>query len=285
MSFWASSYVDLFHPQADMRRLSGEDLLGLLSRPTEVFQVNDKRTLQMWSPVRLNPPRRAKRNVVAASCLVLDYDDGTTVEAAMQTWSPWYRILHTSWQHHPEAHRFRVVLPLLRDVTPDEYVVLWRWAEAHCERTIDKSCKDISRAWLLPSVDVADVGHCRRFRVEVEGGVLLDPAEVMPLAPAPLVSSLPPAIRLAELPDYRGQRGLPLDPDSRKELGHALGGVVNEECVRMVECPRCRRSAVWWWLDPTRQINAYCNHRQSCGWKGPVAALLADNMTFGSMEQ
>ena len=72
--------------------------------------------------------------------------------------------------------------------------------------------------------------------------------------------------------------------DARAELGHALGGVVSDDAVRLVECPRCRRDAVWWWLDPTRQLNAYCNHRKSCGWKGPVAALLVNDSDFSSLE-
>lgn len=286
MSFWVSLYDDLFHPQADMRQMTGAELVEMLTTPVEAYRVWDKRTMPMWSPVLLNPARRAKRNVVSASCLVLDYDDGTPLDEATQTWDPWYRVLHTSWSHRPDHHKFRVVMPLSRDVTPEEYATLWRWAEWHCDRAIDKACKDISRAWLRPAVDLEDAAHQAKFDAGAVGGPLLDPDEVMPLAPP-----LPPRpkrepINLASLPDMSHLRGLHLDPASREFLGHELGGVVDEEKVRLVECPRCRRPSVWWWLDPDWIVDAMCTHKQSCGWKGPVAALFETSTDLdGALEQ
>lgn len=274
MTFAVSLYENLYRPQTCSQDFTGEELVELLTAPVEAENVYNKGLLPMWSPVLLSPGYRKKVNVVRASCLVLDYDDGTTIEAALETWGDWYRVLHTSWSHHENHHRFRLVLPLRRDVTPDEYPALWRWAEMHSERQVDKACKDISRAWALPAVDVHDPEHRDRYDWRVEAGALLDPDEVIPSAP-PLPKKVNyKRVNLRDLPDASHLKAVHLDPESRAELGHALGGVVLDNVVKYVECPRCRRESVWWWIDPNRLISAYCNHQQSCGWKGPVVALV-----------
>ena len=282
--FWVSSHESLYKTDAEMRQLDETALTDMLTQPGEAFRIWDKGRLPMWSPVHLNPGRRAKRNVTVASCLVLDYDDGSTIANALEVWSQWRCILHTSWSHQVNGHRFRAVLPFDRDVSPDEYETIWRWAEAHCERAIDKSCKDISRAWALPVVDLEDLEHQARFTAEVTSGPCLRPDAVLAWAPPAPAKPARRVLTHREHLEYRGYRRAHLDPVQRTELGHALGGVVNADSVKQVECPRCRQNSVWWWLDPDRQINAYCNHKKSCGWKGPVSSLLDDNATYESME-
>jgi len=283
--FWVSLFDNLFLTEATLRQLSMVQLVELLAQPGEAYRVWDKRKLPQWSPARFEPPRRKKANAQEASCLVLDYDDGTTIDEALTTWGQWCVLLHTSWSHSPVAHRFRVVLPLDRDITKSEYSIAWRWAEEHCGQTIDRSCKDISRSWLLPACDLEDYKHQSSFEFRHVEAPLLRVDDILKWAPLGNVVQLASALSLREVPVYTGSRNLHLDPDARADLGHTLGGVVNDEAVRLVECPRCRRNAVWWWLDPTRQLNAYCNHRQSCGWKGPVAALLDQPLDFHGMEQ
>lgn len=283
--FWVSLFDNLFLTDADARQLTLKQLVELLAQPGEAFRVWDKRKLPQWSPTRFQPPRRKKANAQEASCLVLDYDDGTTIDEAISTWGQWCVLLHTSWSHRPDGHRFRVVLPLDRNISKSEYTTAWRWAEEHCGRTIDRSCKDISRSWVLPACDLEDPGHQRAFEFRFVDAPLLQVDDILKWAPIDNVVNLPSALNLRDTPDYRSLRSLHLDPDARAELGHALGGVVSDDAVRLVECPRCRRESVWWWLDPTRQINAYCNHRKSCGWKGPVAALLDQPLDFKEMEQ
>jgi hypothetical protein len=283
--FRVSLFDSLFLTEADTRQLTLEQLVELLSRPHEAFRVWDKRTLPQWSAARFDPPRRKKAHAQEASCLVLDYDDSTTIDQALHTWGQWCVLLHTSWSHRPEAPRFRVVLPLDRDIAKSEYSTAWLWAEAHCGHAIDRHCKDISRSWLLPAYDLEDYEHRHNFDFRFIDAPFLRVDDILKWAPEDNVVALPSVVSLRDLPDYRGLSSLHLDPDARAELGHALGGVVSDDAVRLVECPRCRRATVWWWLDPTRQINAYCNHRKSCGWKGPVAALVDDLNDYKEMEQ
>ena len=149
-------FDNLFLTEAHSKQLTFEQLVDLLTQPGEAFRVWDKRKLPQWSPAKFKPPRRKKVNAQDASCLVLDYDDGTTIERAVETWGQWSLILHTSWSHRPEHHKFRVVLPLDQDLRKEEYPTAWRWAEEHCGHTVDRHCKDISRAWVLPACDLED---------------------------------------------------------------------------------------------------------------------------------
>lgn len=282
--FWVSLFDNLFLTDAALSRLTLDQLVELLTRPGDAFRVMDKRRLPQWSPTRFDPGKRKKAHAVEASCLVLDYDDGTTIDEALLAWGQWCAIVHTSWSHRPDHHKFRVVLPLDEDVTKDEYPTAWRWAEAHCDHAIDRHCKDISRAWVLPACDLEDPTHQAVFEWRVVDAPLLRLDDIHKWAPPAPPERKVDLSNLPKAPSYRGYHELHLDPDARAAFGHALGGVVSDDAVRLVECPRCRREAVWWWLDPTKQVNAYCNHRKSCGWKGPIAALIDNINDFTAME-
>lgn len=106
-----------------------------------------------WSACICDPPTRAAANVVAMSALVLDYDNGTTIDAAAGLWGEHYGAIHTSRSHKPDAPRFRVVLPLARNVSPDEYPIVWRWAQqlaTSAGQRIDPATKDVARFWYAP---------------------------------------------------------------------------------------------------------------------------------------
>lgn len=280
--FWVSTFDNLFLTEAAPQQLTFDQLVELLTQPGEAFRVWDKRRLPQWSPTCFDPPRRKKAHAVFASCLVLDYDDGTTVDEAIDVWGQWALILHTSWSHRPDHHKFRLVLPLDEDLDKADYPTAWRWAEAHCGHDIDRHCKDISRSWVMPTCDIEDPGQQRYFTSRVVRAPLLRVNDVLRWAPPEPAPSPLAAPLLA--PDLRGVSDKHLSADDRARLGHALGGVVSEDAVRMVECPRCRRESVWWWLDPMKQINAYCNHRKSCGWRGPVVALVGVADDFTAMD-
>ena len=107
-----------------------------------------------WSAAVCEPVIRAAANVVGMSALVLDYDAGTTIDDAASLWSDRYGFIHTSRKHTPEAPRFRVVLPFARIVTPDEYAIVWRWAQklaTSAGQRIDAATKDVARLWYMPA--------------------------------------------------------------------------------------------------------------------------------------
>lgn len=130
-----------------------------------------------WSAAIVEPCVRAKSNVVGMSALVLDYDDGATVEAARAVWIDRFGLIHTTRKHTTEASRFRVILPFTRIVTPDDYEIVWRWAEkiaAAASHTIDPATKDVSRFWYMPGVLSSGVYECVRLV-----GTPLDPDPII----------------------------------------------------------------------------------------------------------
>lgn len=124
-----------------------------------------------WSPARFDPPRRADENVVSVTALVLDYDDcGTSFDDAIEVWRVFYGFVHTTRKHEPGADRFRVVLPLSREVSPDDYALLWRYAVHIAGHQVDRKTRNPSRFWYVPGALNGGGFRCERL-----AGVMLDP--------------------------------------------------------------------------------------------------------------
>ena len=66
------------------------------------------------------------------------------------------------------------------------------------------------------------------------------------------------------------------DPAVRERAGTMLGGRVQRGCVTKVRCPSCGKASVWWALRPDRCGAAMCDHRNTCGWAGPIYKLLEE---------
>jgi hypothetical protein len=97
------------------------------------------------------------RRVVAVehvSMAVADYDDGTSIQTAHRLWADYEHVIYSSHSHTAKHNKFRVVLPLEEPIL----AVNWRSAWLHFYDMssgegyrIDRSCKDPSRLYYLPS--------------------------------------------------------------------------------------------------------------------------------------
>lgn len=134
-----------------------------------------------WSPTRCEPARRALETVQSVSALCLDYDGGTAIDDAAATWTGVRALIHTTRKHTPDAHRFRVILPLSREVSPAEYSALWAAVDARLGGVVDPAAKDASRFWYVPGCP-PDAEFIAR---EIEGEPLDVEAWLAPPAPAP----------------------------------------------------------------------------------------------------
>jgi predicted P-loop ATPase len=128
-----------------------------------------------WSPATFAGDRRLKDRVERVCALVLDYEAQgdqapTSLDDAAALWGRWHGWIHTTHSHTPDVPRFRVVLPLSRSVTPEEFRLVWRWAAVRClevGHAIDEACRDASRLWLLP---VVRPGALAEYRLQPLGG-------------------------------------------------------------------------------------------------------------------
>jgi AAA domain len=144
-----------------------------------------------WSPVRIEGTR-LNANVRGVTAMVLDVDhwepdeDSRWLEELSGSGLLW--ALATSHQHHPDAPRLRVVLPLSREATPEEYPRLRRAFLSRTGIPADPRTGDLSRIYYLPTsrADVAPEAHWS------EGGAPLDvDAEIAAAPPAPPELPLP----------------------------------------------------------------------------------------------
>lgn len=78
---------------------------------------------------RLRGERRKADAVLGRQLLVLDADNAPAdFRAAVTGWAvSWACCAHTTHSHTPERPRYRLVLPLTREVTADEYEAVARW--------------------------------------------------------------------------------------------------------------------------------------------------------------
>lgn len=99
-----------------------------------------------------DPPFRKLANVVEVGALVLDVDDAEgELGDLTRSIADYEQIVWTTWSHTDEQKpKFRVLLPLKRPVTVDEYAVLWREVNALLGGIVDKSTKDASRLMYTP---------------------------------------------------------------------------------------------------------------------------------------
>jgi hypothetical protein len=256
------------------RTCTVEALVQALTR-FPVIGATNKLDLPAWSPARFSPGRtRSADAVVDLSCMVLDHDAGDP-DAALDAWSGLIAVAHSTWSHTEDAPRFRVVLPLARPIPANRWSAAWSWASERGPEA-DRSCKDASRLYFRPAVPSRDAPRFAR----VQRGDLLDLLPLLPEATAPAStrterSTLGVPARLRQ---HAVVVRLSRDPWSRERVAAELGATVSGDGDRRrasgVACPACARASVWFYLAPSRQHRARCNHRNSCGWVGGLDELM-----------
>ena len=118
---------------------------------------------------------RSKTTIVSRSALTLD-SDSANADLVLEVGLLGHAALaHSTFQSTPSAPRLRIVLPLLRDVLPDEYVVLAReMMERLGEESFDPGSSQPERYMFRPSAKKPEW-----FQSWVMDGPLLDPDEIL----------------------------------------------------------------------------------------------------------
>jgi hypothetical protein len=120
-----------------------------------------------WSPAVFKDRIRSNKNLDYIGLLVLDVDEGCTLDEAKEHFSHYAHIIATTKSHQQEKNgvvcdRFRVILALPDSVHTDKrFKQYWHRAFAAWP-FIDPACKDAAR-FFYPSKDIISVQHGEEF--------------------------------------------------------------------------------------------------------------------------
>jgi hypothetical protein len=300
-------FKNTYQKQIDQRWADWDTLVKTLTT-FRICETKDR--VPAWSPVEYKAgATRGSAGVLSLSCLVLDYDTGAAgIQNALNAWGSWPGILHTSWSHTKELHKFRVIMPLNKPVAREDWPGVFAWAErwtrtvedrdkemsleeylqADWIKTIDPACKDPGRIFYVPAVRSDDwpkfatswipedrpetfLGTYSPWALEVRD-YRRRAAELAARRAAP-----PKRTTYGSAARSRQAKGSALKtcPHAREALGVQLGGKVSTDRVGKVMCPKCARPSVWWIINPASKATAECDHLNSCGWWGHLDLLAA----------
>ena len=248
----------------------------LVTSLTKFRFVDDKSKVPLWCPCEFKPgTTRAKSNVLSVSCLVWDYDDGTTVEQALKPWLDWPLAFHTSFSHTSESHKFRIVLPLAVPVPGAAWGPVWDHFVKKCAHPPDPACKDASRMYYVPSAPLSaqdsqeygadgyDFNKCGYLKPDdfIWAGDNKRPKTYRPRA----AYGTPGAADACKYNESESER---------YDLAVRLGASMKGNRAYHIRCPGCSRDSAYFFTELTGRLHARCNHEgASCGWSGPVKEL------------
>lgn len=120
--------------------------------------------------------RRKKENVLSRSMITLDMDEVTNDFLANKDKLPKYKwLIYSTHKHKPEAPRLRFIIPLSRDISPEEYGAVSRMiAKDLGMDMMDKSTFEVNRMMYWPSTSINGV-----YVFEVNDGEILNPDEIL----------------------------------------------------------------------------------------------------------
>lgn len=112
----------------------------------------------------LSNGRRTARTMEQRFFLTLDADYADA-DFPMETELLFHNVpylIHTTWRHEPDAHRYRLIMPLGRGVTPNEYKELaWLVMERMGGEQFDKTTAQAERFMWGPSTQDPDIYYWR----------------------------------------------------------------------------------------------------------------------------
>ncbi len=246
------------------RRWGGDfgDLVALLTRPVA---GEGKFACPFFLVGGFAGHQRRNAAFECASVVALDVEGGPTTREAHERFVDVAHLIYTTWRHERSAHRFRLVVPLARDVNATEYKLLWTVLAKRLGPGADPQTKDLARALFLPAV--RPDGRRSAAKAWTEAPVL-DPDVVLQDA-LKLVAPRPQRLCVAAATGgrFHGQM-------DRTHVAERLHATVRSNRAERLVCPNCGRPSAWFWLGQGQMRGARCNHRNSCGWYGPISMLL-----------
>ena len=169
---WKNSYItwDAFLARLEKPVRTTETMAEYLKMPkTKKDKIKD---IGGFLAGHLDGTRRKKDKVLSRSMITLDIDNGIPDFLEDVRALPDYRyVIYSTHKHKKEAPRFRLIYPLSRDVTPDEYEAVARMlAKDIGMEMMDKSTFEANRMMYWPSTSIDG-----EYKFIPHDGEVLDP--------------------------------------------------------------------------------------------------------------
>lgn len=121
----------------------------------EQFKMHEVRTSKDGKAFTLGQLKpgstRKNEHVEFLSAVVLDHDDGTSLEELTRALREYEFLAVSTYGHTKKRLKCRLIIPLTRDVSPQEWPRIWEGANALVGGHADKAAKDPSRLYYFPS--------------------------------------------------------------------------------------------------------------------------------------
>lgn len=116
---------------------------------------------------------RDSKNITSLSTLVLDYDCGFSIAEFMMRYYKFRFYLYTSSSHTPQKNKFRVIIPLEREILINEYTKEMRLALEKYFKECDKTAFYKDHPFFIPAKKeeneyIYKINYGRLFDIEKE---------------------------------------------------------------------------------------------------------------------
>lgn len=143
-----SLFASKHNPKVSDKNLTWDEILLAFHE----FSIREDKDGVLYSFTKYSTPHRADENVAGISAIVLDFDKGGVRPDDFDLEK--FRCLwHSTFQHTDDEPRWRLIIPLTREVNAEEYYhcfdVVCRALDAFSG--LDTSCRSVSRAYYAPS--------------------------------------------------------------------------------------------------------------------------------------
>jgi putative DNA primase/helicase len=184
--------------------------VGNLIDVISTHDVRESKSGPAFALHQLQPDSSRKNsNVVTMTGCIADIDDGAIYPYLQPRIADLFHAAYSTHSHAPSdgKHKFRIVIPFARPVTPDEYPSIWEAVNARLGGVMDPACRDLARLYYLPSCPPERQPEA--FSVVQEGELLAPDAilavKAMKSAPSPILQAVlgnsqssPPALSEVE---------------------------------------------------------------------------------------
>ena len=261
-------------------------IIESLTRPLD--GVTSKDSIPLWSPT-IFEGTRSGANAKEIGFLVYDIDDGVAPVSSWRLFADCVVICHTSFSHKPQHHKYRIIIPLETPIPAKDWDRASIAGKEYWQSVVGrgepdpKALKDVARIYYRYAIPLSDPAleewDPRRSKFN-HTAVYWDDKPLLNLDYSH-VEIKKPVYKAKPMPKTGKVRldDAVLDSGFRKMIADQLGAKIVNNSAKNIICPSCGRPDVFFSIDlamPNSQRWPKCNHLESCGWWGPLSALVGE---------